>query len=194
MKANDILVLIPDYVSTDIAFQLDDRVCVAGYESKSPEELKDKSFLNAANEDIRIWLMQMVNTVKEVRIISPSLSFYRYLSELDDTGFFVDLVLRFMSVGANIEIDSGLLKTRIPQQSKAWLKAVSGMGIKIKYRKLPSTLTDEKPLVVADDVKTLAEQGIKELIVRQSAIVTPAARDTAKEHKLSIITTQGDTL
>jgi len=135
--------------------------------------------------------MEMAPDVARVKIISPSLSFYKRVFQMEDNCFFADITMRFIVSGVNIEIHSGFVREKVPHFAACWIKAMMEAGVKVLYKDSPTNIKGTKKLIVASDITNCYKQGLKELFAAPGAIITPGARDEANEKGVTILIGSG---
>jgi len=185
------LVLIPDYVSIPVQDLLSSGMYIAGDLKKVPDYCQHNGFVNVEDPANRKALMEMVPQVTRVKIVSPSLAFYKRVNQMEDECFFVDITLRFIIAGTDVEIHSGFMRERIPHIAASWIKTMVETGVKVYYYDpLPST-KEQKRLIIASDILNCYRQGLQELVTAPGTIITPGARDEAKEKGVTILISSG---
>ena len=185
------LVLIPDYVNAGgLTGQITDAYLV-GDVNKTPGELRTDRFLDVNDPAVRRAVMQMVPRVLRARIITPSPAFYRRVTELRDDCFFADITARLLFSGADVSIQSGMVRERIPQRMQAYLHQIGENGAHIVYLPSQSTARSALTLITAAEVASCYRQGKRELEAAPGAIITPYARDEAKELGVTILNDRG---
>ena len=190
-ERNKSLVLIPDYLSVpNLSGQPSDAVIV-GDPAKVPGQWQNDRFLDVLDPETRREVMQMVPETVRAAVMTPSLAFYRRMAELRDDCFYADLVQRLLGSGVQVSVVSGLERARVPRSAAAWIKELASDGVKIVYRDATADRVAARDLVTAADVAAAARQGLKELLAAPHAIITPYARDEAKERGVTILTGSG---
>lgn len=193
-KQNISLILIPDYLSiAGIKDQPMDAL-ILGDPAKVPGELRHDRFLDVTDASVRKNLMQMLPRVCRAAVMTPSMAFYRRVYELSDSCYFADIVNRLIASGAYVSITCGMERDRIPRRAVEWIKAMAEDGVKIIYKDAPEKVSDILDLVTAAEVTACWRRGCKELLAAPGAIVTPNARDEAKEKGVIILTNKGGSL
>ena len=182
------LVLIPDYLTAGgLAGRITDAYLI-GDVNKIPGELRTDRFM-----DVNDPKMQMVPRVMRAQIMTPSSAFYRRVAELRDDCFFADLTARLLMSGAEVTIRSGMVREHIPKRMQAYLNQIAEDGAHIVYLPTEPTVQTALTLITAADVAACRRQGRRELEAAPGAIVTPYARDEAKELGVTILNDKGGT-
>lgn len=182
------LILIPDYLSCALGVG---NTPVLGEAAKLPAELTGKNFFDVNDAQSRIKLMLLVPEIARASVFTPPMSYYRRLAELRDDCFFANLTLRLLAGGAFITIKSGMCREMVPPGAAAWMKELVRTGVRIEYQQLQRPEPAQKELITAADVSACARQGRRELVAAHNAIVTPYARDEAKEKGITILVGRG---
>ena len=185
------LVLVPDYLTAGgLAGRITDAYLV-GDVQKIPGELRTDRFLDVNDPAVRQTVMQMVPRVLRARIMTPSSAFYRRVAELRDDCFFADLTIRLLLSGADVTIQSGMVREHIPKRMQAYLQQIAEDGAHIVYLPTEPTARPALTLITAEEVAACYRQGRRELEAAPGAIVTPYARDEAKELGVTILNDKG---
>ena len=185
------LILIPDYMSVRSIHGQPSDALIVGDPDKVPGELRTDRFLDVTDAASRRTVVQMVPEVAPAAVVTPSMAFYRRVFELRDDCFFADLTARLLATGAHVSIVSGMQRVRVPKRAAEWLRDLSADGARIVFEDAPETTGGAPELITAADVAACGRQGRKELLAAPRAIVTPAARDEAKERGITILTGTG---
>ena len=185
------LVLIPDYVSAgSLTGQITDAYLV-GDVNRIPGELRTDRFMDVNDPAVRRSVMQMVPRVLRARIVTPSPAFYRRVAELRDDCFFADITARLLFSGAEVTIQSGMVREHIPQRMQTYLHQIGEDGAHIVYLPSQPAARSALTLITAAEVSACYRQGRRELEAAPGAIVTPYARDEAKELGVTILNDKG---
>ncbi len=185
------LVLIPDYLTAGgLTGQITDAYLV-GDVNRIPGELRTDRFLDVNDPAIRRTVMQMVPKVLRASVMTPSPAFYRRVAELRDDCFFADLTARLLMSGAEVTIRSGLAQNRVPKRLKTCLRQIAEDGAHIVYLPEEPSARSAPTLVTAAEVAACYRQGKRELEAAPGAIITPYARDEAKELGVTILNDKG---
>ena len=191
VQRSESLILIPDYVSTDgLSGQLFG-TGILGDAGKVPGELRTDRFLEVNDPEVRKQVIRMVPKILRAKIITPSAAFYRRVAELRDDCFFSDLTLRLLMGGADVTIFSGFLRERVPKRLQVYLQQITEDGAHIAYRTAEISGKPKPSLITAAEVAACYHQGRFELEAAPGAIITPAARDEAKELGVTILNDKG---
>ena len=185
------LVLIPDYLTAGGMTGLITDAYLIGDVHKIPGELRTDRFLDVNDPAVRQKAMQMVPRVLRARVMTPSSAFYRRVAELRDDCFFADLTARLLMSGAEVTIQSGLIRERVPKRMQAYLRQIAEDGAHIVYLPSEPTARPALTLITAVEVAACYRQGKRELEAASGAIVTPYARDEAKELGVTILNDKG---
>ena len=128
---------------------------------------------------------------EEIVLVTPPLSLLQSIAQADDSAFAASLVLRPLLWGSKVSI---LLDFAAPKHMRGTALAVIAehidtlekMGIGIKTIPRKSKMKDAKELVTEQDIKDACRDGSMKVKIRQDAIITQLAQDTAKECGVSI--------
>ena len=181
------LILIPDYLSA-AAGSVPPGELTMGDATKVPAELRRTSFWDVNDAESRQKLMLLVPVIARATVLTPSTSYYRRLCELRDDCYFANLTLRLLAVGAFVTVKSGMRRESVMPQAAAWMRELLRAGVRIEFEQAAGPALPQKELVTAADVAACARQGRRELVAAPGAIVTPYARDEAKERGVTILT------
>ena len=191
VQRNESLILIPDYLSMDGLIGQMSGSYIVGDPDKVPGELRTDRFMDVNDPAVRKSVMQMVPRILRARVMTPSAAYYRRVAEMRDNCFFADITMRLLFGGADVTVYSGFLRERVPGRLQAYLLQLSEDGAHIVYQKPPETARPKQTLITAADVASCFHQGRRELETAPGAIITPAARDEAKELGVTILNDKG---
>ncbi len=134
---------------------------------------------------------------------SPQFSFMQKLIALDDSDPFVDIILTALIHNIRvITLTDGFRPSKDNSVAEELLKSINELLAGIKALKVhvstaeelgsilfkeQTSLVQEKDLITESDVLELNRNGIKELYLATGSIVTPLARDRARELGIDII-------
>ena len=190
-QRNESLILIPDYLSAcGFTGQLLGSYIV-GDVKKIPGELQSDRFMDVNDPAARKAAMQMVPRVLRAKVMTPSAAYYRRVAELRDDCFFADLTSRLLLGGADVTIYTGFTRGRVPKRLQEYLHQLSEDGAHIVYQAAEPAGLPLPTLITAAEVESCFHQGRTELETAPGAIVTPAARDEAKELGVTILNDKG---
>jgi len=191
---NKSLILIPDYLSIGGIKDQPMDALILGDPAKVPGELRHDRFMDVTDPNVRKAVMQMLPQVGRAAVMTPSMAFYRRVYELSDSCYFADIVSRLIASGAYVSVTCGMERERIPRRAVEWIKAMAEDGVKIIYKDAPEKTPDALDLITAAEVAACRRRGQKELLAAPGAIITPNARDEAKEKGVIILTSKGGSL
>ena len=121
-------------------------------------------------------------------VYTPSAAFYRRLCDHSDSCFFADITLRMLSGGTDVRIVTGFVRQSLTSRLIEYMEQVRGMGAELVFKEAPYTQkAGPLELVTAKEVVSSFNRGQKELIVGSAAVITPLARDEAKEKGILIL-------
>ena len=194
MQRNKSVILIPDYMSVKSVKGQPSDAMIIGDPDKVPGELRTDRFQDVNDPLVRRTVMQMVPDVARAAVMTPSLAFYRRVYEMRDDCFFADITARLLASGAYVSVVSGMQRARVPKRAEEWFRELGSDGVRILYEDAPMETDGAPTLITAADVAACGRQGRKELLAAPRAIITPAARDEAKERGINILTGTGGIL
>jgi len=177
----DRLIVIPDYLTLAESRATEDGHPIVACKSKFP-----KCHYDAENADHRRDLMARLMDYTDMTVLTPSAGYLSRLCAHDDRCFFVDLTLRMIAAGAGVTINTNMRRDALTEKIGQWLDAVREFGVEVTYLDKPDTAAPDKDLILAEDVLNCYHAGMRELVCAANAIITPYARDEARDRGVTI--------
>ncbi len=137
-------------------------------------------------------LMESLKNFKDVLLVSPPLWMLKNIAQGDDRGFFEQAVIRALLWEKTVTVvldyeRPGFKRGTYFESLNDALHAVEGMGASIVSLSLSAGKPEgQLSLVTETEVVDAHKQGRERIACEPGAIVTPLARDAAKELNVSI--------
>lgn len=158
---------------------------------------KGNHILNLNEEDSRENLVKTINNFDTICFLSPGLKQMEAIVEGDDSEFCERLMIYFLlhkkKVGIILDYDvQHLPSNNFTKKIKHLIGAISDIGIFVdvlgqEEEKKAEILGKENKLITEKDVEDISRRGIKEINCEKGCIVTPLAKDRAREIGINII-------
>ena len=182
------LIMIPDYLSTLEVGGSCAGALLLGDPEKLPEALKQDGFYSVRSADDRIKLMLLIPGIASLTVLTPGMDYYKRLYELSSSCFFADVTERLIMRRAPVSIMTGMTRDLAIPPADEWLKAIAKRGVRLMYERTE----EEKPvkgpeLITGVEMTRLYKQGRREILLGAGCIITPNARDIAKEKGITIV-------
>ena len=132
-------------------------------------------------------IMNELGMFTELVVYTPSAAFYRRLCEHSDSCFFADITLRMLNSGRGVRVVTGLVRQSLGKKLEECMGQITGMGATLIFKDAPHKGNGEVlDLVTAKEVTSCFSRGQKEIVAGRAAVITPLARDEAKEKGIKI--------
>lgn len=146
----------------------------------------------AGNEN-REEIMELLESTINLVLLAPPLQVIRRIAAADDGDFLTWLFIRGRLWGKKTSIYLDFtppLHRKAPYEERMveTLEALSALNVPLEnyLEEVPEASAEERTLVTEEDVLEVSQAGKKEIAVSSGGIVTPLARDRAKELGISI--------
>lgn len=205
-KVKQLLLIIPVNVMNleESIRQIENRYCdsemsIASF--KRTETIKfesAKEIYDLNDEHAREDLANNINKYEEIIFLSPELKQMRALVENDDSGFLESLVIysllhRKKTVFLFDYDVQALPANSFGRKLKDLLGSISEMGVLIEVlmgarsKKTGAVTVHSKELITQIEVEDFYKNGTKEILCEKGCIITPLARDAAREMGINLI-------
>jgi hypothetical protein len=177
----------------------DCELSIASYKKTDAIKVRHaKEIYDLNGELARDNLANNINKYEEIIFLSPELKQMRALVEDDDSGFLENLVIysllhRKKTVFLFDYDVQALPANSFGKKIKDLLGSISEMGISIevlksdKEKKSDAVTVRCKQLITERDVEDFYKSGTKEILCEKGCIITPLARDAAREMGVNFI-------
>lgn len=205
LKAKQLLIIISDTVmnQSELIKHAESRysgyqLTIAAFKRIDDTSLQHaKGILNLNDELVRKNLANTINNFEELCFLSPGLKQMQALAAGDDSGYFESLVIYSLLHKKktvfllDYEVES-LPSNSFVKKIKGLFGSISEMGISIdvlRYdnEKKADALTEHKKLITQKDIEDICKSGAKDIFCEKGCIITPLAKDRAKEMGINIV-------
>lgn len=138
-------------------------------------------------------IMELLESTVNLVLLAPPLQVIRRIADADDGDFLTWLFIRGRLWGKKTSIFLDFVppvhrKAPYEERMVESLEALSALNVPLEYylEEIPETSAEEQALVTEEDVLAASRAGKKEIAVSFGGIVTPLARDRAKELGITI--------
>lgn len=137
-------------------------------------------------------LLQRVTHADKIVLATPSIGILKRMSKGHDDGYIEGLILRSILWGKEIDVvlDFDPPKFRRGTFFEDIVNAIDGltsMGVKISvYKAIEDANKGKISLLTEHEIIDAKQEGIKTIICTKDAIITPLAKDCARELKINI--------
>jgi hypothetical protein len=205
-KIKQLLLIIPVNVINlnELVNQIENKYCdwqlsIASFKKTDAIKFKiAKEIYDLNGELARDNLANNINQYEEILFLSPELTQMRALVEGDDSGFLENLVIYSLLHKKKIvflfdyEVQA-LPANSIGKKIKDLLGSISEMGVLIevlrhgKEKNSDAVTVHSKQLITERDVEDFYKSGTRELLCEKGCIITPLAKDAAREMGVNFI-------
>jgi len=143
---------------------------------------------NAEDAEACSKLMNQLHMFSDMVVYTPSSAFYRRVCDHSDSCLFADITLRMLNTGMPVRIITGLVEHSLSKKLLDYTQGIQSMGATLIFmeKTYPQTASYDE-LVTAKEIESSFNRGQKEVVVGRLAVITPLARDVAKEKGISIL-------
>jgi len=209
IKKNRMLILIPDmviglkkYIQFIESYYSDYEITIGytGYTQKVNELLSSmlvNEILNLDDKTSREKLMDTLCQFDSISLVSPAIKQMNSIASGNDQDFLEKIILYFVLHGkvASILLDydiKNLPPSTLSRKMKELLETIESMGIAVCVlgegcKSIRESAKKKRGLITENDIDEMWRKGIKEFRDDGGCIITPLARDRAKEIGLTII-------
>ncbi len=144
------------------------------------------------DEENRQEVIQKVASSANVVLITPKISLLAKIAEGEDEGYIEYLITRALLWGRNVEVLLDFTPPRFKRNTFfekiiTILETLEEMGVKVvSYKCSEQDDSNRYSLVTETEVLSTYKAGKKEVMCAPGAIVTPSAKDKAKELEIAI--------
>lgn len=167
----------------------DGLICAGEGAAALGEEFKA---VNAESQHDKQRLMEALKGCEQVLLVSPPLWMLKNIAQGDDRGFFEQAFMRALlwnkSVTVVLDFEKpGFKRSTFFEELSDALHSIEGMGASVTTLKLSAGKPEgQLSLVTETEITDAHKQGRQRVRCAPGAIVTPLARDAAKELGVSI--------
>ena len=193
-------ILIPEYIygKSDIIALIEreqKEKCIALiYESLPFYKLQSNHNYSLQNTAACFRAMEILENVETIWLVSPGIQLLKSLiSFSDDKNMFVKMMLDMLLNGKDtkLAVTHSLTKNNlVKEEYESLLQKVIQIGFRVEYLVQKASTEDkvfQKELLLEKDVEMAKQMGKNTLTVAAKCIVTPLAKDKAKESGIDII-------
>lgn len=205
-KDKGVLVIVPQYVvSLDEFLKYISKkyptyeITLAVHGKIDEQEVKrlcKSEIYHIENEDSRLEIQKRFSSFSDILCISPGIKQMETIVQGDERCFITNLFIRGLLSSKRVQVlveynVNDMKNNLLTKKIKELLSTIEGLGAAvntINSRHLePSLVTTGKTkLVTQDDIDNMWKNGIKQLEAGKGCIITPLAKDRAREIGLSI--------
>ena len=195
-KSEGTLALIPSYVSDAVQVKkhlrekYGENVILSGDGAAALDEGFRKAEIET--HDDRQRLIEALKNHSDIVLVTPPLWIMKNIARGNDKGFFEQIFIQALLWGKKVSVMLDFDKPK-PKNSAFFkeldndLSAIADMGAEIVWMNLPAVESDEGILLVTEsEVIDAHKRGKERIKCASGAIVTPLARDSARELEISI--------
>jgi hypothetical protein len=205
-KLKQLLLIIPaNVINLNVAIkQIEKRysdyeICIASYKRTDAIKFQfAKEIYDLNDESYRDKLANNINKYEEIIVLSPELTQMRALTQGDDSGFIENLLIYSLLDKKKtvflFEYDvKAVPYNSLGKKIKDLLGSISEMGVLIeslrqeKEKKSDAVTISSKQLITEDQVVDFYKSGRREILCEKGCIITPLARDAAREMGVNFI-------
>lgn len=171
--------------------------CMGGV-SKSFREMKQvEKIVDISDEGSLQGILDGFSTFEAVYCISPGIKLLENITQYNDTGFIENILVQSLlcqkPAGILMDYDAQRLSGGISKKVRELTSAITDMGITVEKVCKEENGSADQPvkgkgseLITEKDIDEMSKKGIKEISSSKGCIITPLARDRAKEVGINI--------
>ncbi|MFL0248702.1 hypothetical protein [Candidatus Clostridium stratigraminis] len=205
-KLKQLLLIIPANVINleESVKQIENKYCDSEFSIASYKKTDAIKFSNAKEiydlngESSRDKLANNINKYEEIIVLSPELTQMRALTQGDDSGFIENLLIYSLLHKKKTVFLFDYDMKAVPYNSlgkkiKDLLGSISEMGVLIEdllqdtEKKSDAVTVSSKQLITEEQVEDFYKNGRREILCEKGCIITPLARDAAREMGVNFI-------
>jgi hypothetical protein len=195
-KDNKILCFIPSYITQAKvveAIKKDNEGChidYAAFKDSYNGKFGIDEVLDISDSNIRMEIANQIDGYKKVVLINPTLAFFKSVVEWDDKCFIATMtfesLIRGIKTHAYMSFDEKeILRTKAFMKTRDMINEIKEMGLKMVFRSEKS-IGNANDLITEEDITFALKNNIKQVVLSKDGIITPLAKDTAREKNIDI--------
>jgi len=150
------------------------------------------SVKKVSTDDEKNRLMERLVLAKKITLLTPSVGMLKNIGQGNDEGFVEGAILRAILWGRDVQVVLDFEPPKFRRGSffeniVLSIDALTSMGIKVSMYKIAEDSAKERVTLVTEvEIIDAYNQGKKSIACDLNAIITPLARDKARELKINI--------